>query len=98
LTVGLLCVLPLGRRILAPGVDAYEVAEQEVPAGLVSVFALGVMPMISAYIAVEVLALTRPKWRALRHAWPDGRAKLERAASTLAILLAAFQAFGAAKF
>lgn len=62
-------------------------------AGL-SIFALGVMPVLTAYSIVEVASFLVPKWSRLRHGNPEGRAKLERAARVLAILLGAFQAFG----
>jgi len=61
---------------------------------LVSVFALGVTPIISAYVLVEVVAFLVPSLSRLRHDNPAGRSKLERAAWVLATIFGALQAFG----
>lgn len=83
-----------GGWITLPGVDAGTVE----PYGRnVSIFALGVMPILTAYGLVELVAIAVPRWRRLRHGNPEGRAKLERAARAVALVLAAFQAFGIAK-
>ncbi len=63
-----------------------------------SIGALGIMPVISAYLLVEVVALSRAKWRALRNSGALGRAKLSRVAHVLALVLAAFQAFGVTRY
>lgn len=98
LTLGLPLILFLGERVPAPGVDTTAFAEVLEADGVknVSLFALGLAPAVSAYLLTEFAALVVPKWRALRHSWPKGRAKLERAAFFLTIALAAFQAFGVA--
>jgi preprotein translocase subunit SecY len=63
----------------------------------VSVFALGMTPVIEAYAAVELVAFLVPRWSRLRHGNPEGRAKLDRASRILAIVFAAFQAFAVAQ-
>lgn len=73
----------------------------------VNLGALGIMPIISAFILVEVLALIFPGWRRRRHAGPDARAPLTAAVAitggTLLVLqgwfvtqyLTAMERFGA---
>ena len=97
LTLGPVLLLLLGRRILAPGIDREVIAELEHPAVKLDVFALGLTPVVSAYVLVEFVALLVPRWRRLRHTWPEGRVKLERAAALLALLLAALQALAVAE-
>jgi len=79
-------VLCAARLILLPGAP-----------GAGGVFDLGVMPAVSAYIAVEVLAFLVPALRRMRHGNPAGRRKLERAARALALGIAVFQAWGVAR-
>jgi preprotein translocase subunit SecY len=61
-----------------------------------SVFALGVMPAMTAFGIVELVAFLVPRLRRLRHGNPEGRAKLDRAARALTMVLAAIQAFAVA--
>ncbi|HEX6273198.1 MAG TPA: hypothetical protein VFZ53_09165, partial [Polyangiaceae bacterium] len=84
-----------GERVTAPGVDvsAFDGVSEFSPKTF-SIFALGLTPALSAYLTVEVVALLVPRWRPLRHAWPTGRRKLDRAVFVLTVVLAAFQAFG----
>jgi hypothetical protein len=60
----------------------------------ISLGALGIMPVINAFIFVEVLALIVPGWRRRRHAGPDARAPITAAvvitAGTLLFLQAWF--------
>lgn len=60
----------------------------------ISIAALGIMPVVSAYILIELAALAVPQWRKLRHGGPEARARLDRAAARLVLLLAFFQAYG----
>ena len=50
----------------------------------VSFGALGIMPVISAFIFVEVLAVIFPGWRRRRHAGPDARAPIRAAVAITA--------------
>lgn len=61
-----------------------------------SVFALGVTPIIAGYALVELVALLVPRLQRLRHDNPKGRAKLELAARALGLAFAAAQGFGVA--
>jgi preprotein translocase subunit SecY len=55
--------------------------------------ALGIMPVISAFIFVEVIALFVPSWRRRRHAGPDARAPISAAAVMTAITLIVLQSW-----
>jgi hypothetical protein len=58
--------------------------------------ALGVAPIASAFITVEIAAAIVTRWHALR--LPAGRATLERRVEVLAVVLACCQAFGVAMY
>jgi preprotein translocase subunit SecY len=107
--VALTLLLPLlvvvaGERVLLPGMadllgtmarrsgDFFASSRSNV-----SVLALGVTPVVTAYGLVEITAFLVPRWSRLRHGNPEGRRKLERAARIVAIVLAAFQAWGVAQ-
>lgn len=83
------------QRILLPGLDAEALAFLDTPAKAagVSVGAMGIAPLLSAFVLVEVVALIVPPWRALRVGGFAGRAKLDRAVLLLGASLALVQAF-----
>jgi preprotein translocase subunit SecY len=60
-----------------------------------SIFALGVTPLITAFLLVEIVAAIagwiRPGWRAWRHGGAVGRGKLGRATAVVALALALLQ-------
>lgn len=58
-----------------------------------SVFALGLQPLVSAFVLVELAALLVPAWRPLRTSGPRARARLRTAAVVLGLLFAFVQAF-----
>jgi preprotein translocase subunit SecY len=92
-------LLALRHYVPLPGapIEAFDLAQQggAAPAAL-GVFSLGIVPAITAYVLVEVIAFLVPRWSRLRHAGPIGRAKLERAARLVMLVLATFQAYGLA--
>jgi preprotein translocase subunit SecY len=59
---------------------------------------LGVQPILTAMLLVELAALAWPAWRHLRVGGPADRARLGRATRILALLLAAMQAWGIVAF
>lgn len=59
----------------------------------VSLFALGIMPAISAFILVELASVIVPRWRALQRGGPSARARLGSATAILTILLAVAQSW-----
>lgn len=61
-----------------------------------SLFALGVMPYISASIIIQLMATTVPTMMAWRKEGESGRRKINQLTRYSAVVLAAVQAFGAA--
>ncbi len=99
-----LVLVMAGQWVLLPGMEDLvgTVARRGVdffgnPRQNVSIFALGIMPVITAYGIVELAAFLVPRWSGLRHGNPQGRLKLGRAARIVAIVLAALQAWMIAK-
>lgn len=93
-----LAALPLlGERIPLPGVDLggplFTTASATKQPWLMSVMALGMAPILSAFLTVEYASLLVPPLRRLRNEYPNGRARLRRAVTVLALILAAFQGF-----
>lgn len=86
--------IALAPTITLPGVDAQGLAQHGGLTSNAGLFALGIMPFVSASILVELAALLRPKWRALRHGGPAGRAKLGRATLLVTLVLCLFQGYG----
>lgn len=67
-------------------------------AGSLGLGALGLRPLVMAFVVVEVVALVVPALRERRHAGWAARRPLTLAAWTLAVATAAFQAYGIASF
>jgi preprotein translocase subunit SecY len=63
-----------------------------------TVFALGVMPYISASIVIQLLTAVVPAFEQLKKEGQSGRHKLAQYTRYLTLVLATFQAFGMAKF
>jgi preprotein translocase subunit SecY len=110
--VGALIVYRLGSFVPVPGVnpDAMAALIERQGGGLAdmfnmfsggalkrfSLFALGVVPYISASIIVQMFASVLPSWQALRKEGESGRRKLTQYTRLGTVGLAAFQAFGIA--
>lgn len=86
------------------GVDYDELAGSDGTGGLLGMFnmssdlrstlnigVLGVTPIVSAYVLVELLALAIPGWRRRRHAGPVARRPVDHAVAMLAFVLVLFQ-------
>jgi hypothetical protein len=81
----------LAGHIPLPNLDA------SVPAARgVGLLALGLGPIVSTFVLVELAALTWPAWRPLRVSGRAGRARLETASVSLGLLLAVVQAWAVA--
>ena len=109
---GALVVFRMGSFIPVPGIDPaamIRVMEQQRGTilelfnmfsggalGRFSLFALGVMPYISASIVVQLLSTALPSWQALRKEGESGRRKLNQYTRFGALGLAIFQSFGIA--
>ena len=92
-------VLIVGSYLTLPGVNDVElehVLRRGLSAGE-SVFALGVMPIITAFVIVELVALALPRLRWRRHD-PRGRIGLGKAVAALAIGLALLQGWFIASY
>ncbi|MDC3982880.1 putative signal transducing protein [Polyangium jinanense] len=63
-----------------------------------NVFSVGLSPILTAALFVELVAWIVPSLRPLRHAGPEGREKLGRAAILLGMVLTLFQAYAIARF
>ena len=112
-TVGLLIVYRLGTYIPVPGIDAgalqkfMESANQGIggllnmfSGGAISrmgVFALGIMPYISASIIVQLLASMVPQLETLKKEGEAGRKKINQYTRYATVFLATLQAYGLAR-
>lgn len=109
--IGALIVYRLGSFIPLPGVNPQKMAELLGKAGglldmfnmfsggalsRMSVFALGVIPYISASIIVQMFAAVIPSWQALRKEGESGRRKLTTYTRFGTLALAIFQSFSVA--
>jgi preprotein translocase subunit SecY len=111
-TIGLLIVYRLGTYIPVPGIDGIALREfmVEATAGIggmlnmftggaisrMGIFALGIMPYISAAIIVQLMAAMYQPWMALKKEGEAGRKKLNQYTRYGTVILAVFQAYGIA--
>ena len=112
-TVGLLIVYRIGTYIPVPGIDALALQKYmaEINQGIggllnmfsggaisrMGVFALGIMPYISASIIVQLLASMVPQLEALKKEGEAGRKKINQYTRYGTVFLALFQAYGLAR-
>ncbi len=111
-TIGLLIIYRIGTYIPVPGIDAGALADfmQQASAGIggilsmftggalgrMGVFALGIMPYISASIIVQLLATMYEPWKQLRKEGEQGRRKINQYTRYGTVALASGQAFALA--
>ncbi len=111
-TLGLLAVYRLGSFIPTPGInaDVFEQAFNQFSTSLfgllamftggslrrLTVFALGIMPYITASIILQLLTVVSPHLEKLRKEGELGRRKITEYTRYLTVGLSAFQAFGIA--
>ena len=111
-TIGLLMVYRLGTYIPVPGIDGTALREFMTQAGQglggmlnlftggaisrMGIFALGIMPYISASIIVQLLAAMVPSLEQLKKEGEQGRKKLNQYTRYGTVALAIFQAWGIA--
>ncbi len=112
-TLGLLIIYRLGTYIPVPGIDGAALRNfmEQAQAGLggilsmftggalgrMGVFALGIMPYISASIIVQLLASMVPALEQLKKEGEQGRKKINQYTRYATVALALFQAYGLAK-
>ncbi|HEX2583523.1 MAG TPA: preprotein translocase subunit SecY, partial [Steroidobacteraceae bacterium] len=110
--LGCLIVYRIGTFIAVPGIDPVKVADffQKQQGTLfsmfnmfsggalqrLSIFALGVMPYISASIIIQMAGVIVPQWAALKKEGESGRRKLTQYTRYGTVLLAALQGLSAA--
>ncbi len=109
-TLGALVVYRLGTYIPLPGIDPHifhDVFSRQGGGilgmfdmfsggalGRMTIFALNIMPYISASIIIQLLTATSPTLEALKKEGESGRKKLNQYTRYLTVLLAAVQAYG----
>ena len=110
--LGALIVYRIGTFIPVPGINPAEVARffqdnQGTILGIVnmfsggamerlSIFAMGVMPYISASIIVQMVSMVYPPWEEYRKEGESGRRKITQITRYFTVVLAVFQSLGAA--
>ena len=111
-TLGLLIVYRLGTYIPVPGIDGQALRDfmEQASTGIggmlsmftggalgrMGIFALGIMPYISASIIVQLLASMVPKLEQLKKEGEQGRKKINQYTRYGTVVLATFQAYGLA--
>ena len=112
-TIGLLIVYRLGTYIPVPGIDASALRSfmDEATAGIggmlnmftggaisrMGIFALGIMPYISASIIVQLMTTMVPQLEQLKKEGEQGRKKISQYTRYGTVLLALFQSYGLAR-
>lgn len=111
--LGLLIVYRIGTFIPVPGIDAaalrdfVEQAQQGIGGilnmfsggaiGRMAIFALGIMPYISASIIIQLMTAMVPQLEQLKKEGEQGRKKINQYTRYGTVLLATFQAYGLSK-
>ena len=105
-TIGYLIIFRLGSYIVLPGIDPNKLTGNS---GCIfdllntflggsftraSIFALGIMPYISASIVVQLLTVAVPHFTKLQKEGDSGRKKLNQFTRVLTIVITAAQSFG----
>ncbi len=107
-TIGIILIYRLGSFVVLPGVDPGMLAnlKSQTSDGLLgllnmfsggafsnaSIFALGIMPYISASIVVQLLGMAIPYFQKLQKEGESGRKKINQITRYLTILITGFQA------
>ncbi len=109
-TLGFLLIYRLGSYVVLPGIDPQQLDQLKVQTsdGLLSminmfsggafsnasIFALGIMPYISAAIVIQLLGMAVPYFRRLQTEGESGRKKISQITRYLTVLITAGQAPG----
>ncbi|WP_102226352.1 preprotein translocase subunit SecY [Acidimangrovimonas sediminis] len=112
-TIGLLIIFRLGTYIPVPGIDGAALRDfmEKASTGIggilgmftggaltrMGVFALGIMPYITASIIVQLLVTMVPAWTNLKKEGQQGQKKINQYTRYGTVALATFQAWGIAK-
>ncbi|MDB5506624.1 MAG: preprotein translocase subunit SecY [Devosia sp.] len=111
-TLGALLVYRLGTFVPVPGIDpdAYAATFQQASQGVIgmfnmfsggavermAIFALNLIPYITASIIIQVIATASPRLEALRKEGESGRRKINQYTRYLAVVFCTVQAYGIA--
>jgi preprotein translocase subunit SecY len=109
-TIGFVLVYRLGAHIVLPGVDPLQLTnlKTQTEGGIMgilnmfsggafsnaSIFALGIMPYISASIVIQLLGMAIPYFQRLQREGESGRKKINQITRYLTVLITAGQAPG----
>lgn len=107
-TIGFLVIFRLGSYIVLPGVDPKSLEEGIATQGILgfidtfvggafsnlSIFALGIMPYISASIVLQLLTFAVPYFQKLQKEGESGRKKINQITRWLTIAITAAQSIG----
>src|SRR6185436_12669819 len=106
-TIGFLVIFRLGSFIVLPGVDAsllgagaqggiFDLLNTFLGGSFsrASIFALGIMPYISASIVVQLLTVAVPHFTKMQKEGESGRKKLNQFTRVLTIVITAAQSYG----
>ena len=107
-TLGLVLIYRIGSFVVLPGVDPSQLAglQKQGEEGLMgllnmfsggafsnaSIFALGIMPYITASIIIQLFTMVIPKFQKLQRDGENGRKKMNQYTRFLTIIVCAFQA------
>ena len=107
-TLGLVLIYRIGSYVVLPGVDPAQLAnlQSQTSGGIMgllnmfsggafanaSIFALGIMPYISASIVVQLLGMAIPYFQRLQREGESGRNKINQITRYLTVLITAAQA------
>lgn len=109
-TLGIILIYRLGAYVVLPGVDPHQLTnlQNQASQGLLgllnmfsggafsnaSVFALGIMPYISASIVVQLLGIAIPYFQKLQKEGESGRRKINQITRYLTVIILVFQSPG----
>jgi len=107
-TIGVILIYRLGSYVVIPGVDPTQLAalQNQTSGGILgllnmfsggafsnaSIFALGIMPYISASIVIQLLGMAIPYFQKLQKEGESGRNKINQITRWLTVAITAFQA------
>jgi preprotein translocase subunit SecY len=107
-TLGIILIYRLGSYVVLPGVDPNQLAQlqNQTNSGLLgllsmftggafsnaSIFALGIMPYISASIVIQLLGMAIPYFQKLQREGESGRKRINQITRYLTVVITAFQA------
>ncbi len=104
-TLGFLLIFRLGSYVVLPGVDSSQLGEAQGIFGLLdvflggafsraSIFALGIMPYISASIVLQLLTVAVPYFQKMQKEGESGRKKITQITRVLTIIITLAQGTG----